>query len=76
MPTDEEYKYALENIEKFRKNGGKINYVISHTAPLSGLEYLRMDHGSEERPLNNFLEYIREILKDECEMQKDYIVSV
>lgn len=68
MPADDEYIYAIENIENYRKKGGKINFVISHTAPLSGLMYLRKDHGSEELPLNNFLEHVREILKDECEM--------
>jgi len=68
MPTDDEYKYAADNIENYRKNGGKIDYVISHTAPLSGLAYLGKDHGYDEYPLNNFLEYVRETLKDECEM--------
>lgn len=65
MPTDEEYKYAADNIEKYRANGGKIDYIISHTAPLSGLAYLRKEHGAEERPLNNFLEYVRETVADE-----------
>ena len=66
MPTDADYKYALENIEKHRNSGGKIDYVISHTAPLSGLEILGKNHGLEEMPLNNFLEYVRELLKGEC----------
>ena len=69
MPTADEYAYADRNIENFRKNGGKINYVISHTAPLSGLVYLRKDHGIDERPLNYYLEYnVRRVLGDECEM--------
>ena len=68
MPTDEEYKYAADNIDTYRENGGKIDYVVSHTAPLSGLAYLGRDHGREELPLNNFLEYVREKLKDECQM--------
>ena len=68
MPTDAEYKYAAENITNYRKDGKKIDYIISHTAPLSGLAYLGRDHGMEEYPLNNFLEYVREVLKDECEM--------
>jgi len=68
MPTDDEYKYAAQNIEDYRKNGGRIDYVLSHTAPLSGLAYLGKDHGYDERPLNNFLEYVREILRNECIM--------
>ena len=68
MPTDAEYKYAAENIEKYRKNGGKIDYILSHTAPLGGLEYIGRDHGVEEKPLNNFLQYVNELLKDEFEM--------
>ncbi len=68
MPTDEEYKYAGQNIENYRKAGNKIDYVISHTAPLSGLAYLGKDHGPKEYPLNNFLEYVRETLGDECQM--------
>ena len=35
---------------------------------MSGLKYLGKNHGLEEFPLNNFLEYVREILKDECKM--------
>lgn len=68
MPSDAEYKYAAENISKYRKNGGKIDYIISHTASLSGLAYLGRDHGAEERPLNNFLEYVRETLDGELNM--------
>lgn len=68
MPTDEEYKYAAENLKKYRANGKKIDYIISHTAPLSGLTYLGKDHGKEEYPLNNFLEYIRETVIDEYTM--------
>lgn len=68
MPTDAEYRHATENLEAYRKKGGKIDYVISHTASLSGLEYLHASHGREEYPLNNFLEYVRELLAEECEM--------
>ena len=68
MPTDAEYQYAAQNLSDYKKAGGIINYVISHTAPLSGLSYLGKDHGYEEYPLNNFLEYVRETLRDECEM--------
>lgn len=68
MPTDAEYKYAAENLDKYRKSGKKIDYILSHTAPLSGLKYLGKDHGQEELPLNNFLEYVREIVADEYTM--------
>jgi len=68
MPTDEEYKYAADNLEKHIKSGKKIDYILSHTAPLSGLAYLGKDHGREEYPLNNFLEYVREQVKDEYTM--------
>lgn len=65
MPTDDEYKYAVENLANFRKDGKKIDYIISHTAPESGLLYLSKRHGIEELPLNNFLEYIGQLLRDE-----------
>ena len=70
MPTDAEYRYAAENIEKYRKAGGRIDYVISHAAPTSALVYLgrMLQHGMEESPLNNFLEYVREMLGEECKM--------
>ena len=68
MPTDEEYKYIAENIARYRKNDKKkIDYIITHTAPLSGLLYLGKDHGQQEYPLNNFLEYVREELAEEYE---------
>lgn len=68
MPDDSEYKYAADNLENYRKSGKKIDYILSHTAPLSGLAYLGKSHGWEEWPLNNFLEYVRETLKDEYTM--------
>lgn len=68
MPEDKEYKYAADNIENFRKSGKKIDYILSHTAPLSGLAYLGKNHGREELPLNNFLEYVRETVADEYTM--------
>jgi len=68
MPTDEEYKYAADKLDLYRKDGNKIDYILSHTAPLSGLAYLGKDHGMEEYPLNNFLEYVRETIKDEYNM--------
>lgn len=68
MPTDGEYKYAVSNIEKYRDSGKKIDYIVSHTAPESGLFYLGKSHGEEEQPLNNFLEYVREELSDEVTM--------
>lgn len=68
MPTDDEYRYAAENLAEYRKSGKRIDYVISHTAPLSGLHFLGKTHGESEKPLNNFLEYVRELLRDECIM--------
>lgn len=68
MPTDEEYKHSRENLERYRADGKKIDYIISHTAPLSGLECLGKNHGQEEYPLNNFLEYIRKTVMDEYTM--------
>jgi len=68
MPTDGEYKYAADTLDSHRKKGKKIDYILSHTAPLSGLAYLGKNHGQEEWPLNNFLEYVRETVKDEYTM--------
>ncbi|MBP3448742.1 MAG: metallophosphoesterase [Clostridia bacterium] len=65
MPTDAEYRHAADNLEAYRTEGKKIDYILSHTAPLSGLRYLKKDHGAEEYPLNNFLEYVQETLGEE-----------
>lgn len=68
MPKNAEFIYAIKQIEAHRKSGKCIDYILSHTAPLSGLAYLGKNHGLEEKPLNNFLEYVRELTMEECIM--------
>ena len=65
MPTYEEYDYARNNLEKYRASGKKIDYIISHTAPLSGLTYLCKNHGIDEVALNDFLEEVRGMVMDD-----------
>ncbi len=57
LPVESEYKTANENLDRVNR---RVDYIITHTAPLSALEYLKKYHGEREYPLNNFLEYIKE----------------
>lgn len=56
MPTDEEMKEAICNLEK---HNNKVDYIITHAAPESTMMIFHPYH-PEEMPLNNFLEWIRE----------------
>lgn len=56
MPTDEEMKEAALNLEKHKF---KVDYIITHTAPEDTMSLFHPNH-LEEKPLNNFLEWVRE----------------
>lgn len=56
MPTDEEMKEAIQNLEKNQYN---VDYIITHTAPEDTMCLFHPNH-PEEKPLNNFLEWVRE----------------
>ncbi len=55
MPTDEEMKEAIENLQKYNN---EVDYIITHTAPEETMYIIHPNH-LEEKPLNNFLEDIR-----------------
>jgi len=59
MPTDEEIKEAVSNLEK---HNNEVDYIITHTAPE---QTMRIFHSIDphEKPLNNFLEWVRENVK-------------
>lgn len=64
MPSEEEYRNAIENLEKC---GNRVDYIITHTAPSETVYYLstlrslgiRTDN-IQEQPLTGFLDEIRE----------------
>lgn len=56
MPTDEEMKEAIHNLEKNQYN---VDYIITHTAPEDTMSIFHPNHPEEKR-LNNFLEWVRE----------------
>lgn len=56
MPTDSEMKETIANLEKV---GNKVDYIITHAAPEEIMCIFHSNH-PEEKPLNNFLEWIRE----------------
>ncbi len=66
MPADAEFAEANTNLDRC---GRKVDYIITHTAPLSTLELQGVhklplkDVGNAEKPLNNFLQYIDESVK-------------
>ena len=57
MTTDADYVEANKNLDLC---GRKVDYIITHTLPYKTLRMHYLDHGEEELPLNNFLEYIAE----------------
>lgn len=59
MPSDEEMSEGIRNLEK---HNFSVNYIITHTAPEETMCILYPMH-EEEKKLNNYLEYIREITK-------------
>lgn len=56
MPTDKEMTEAISNLEKYHY---KVDYVVTHTAPEDTMTLIHPNH-LEEKPLNNFLEWVRE----------------
>lgn len=56
MPKDEEFAEANRNLNKV---GKKVDYIITHTAPESIIG-MKGHKSLEEKPLNNYLEYISE----------------
>lgn len=61
MPKDEEMQEAISNL---KKHGNKIDYIISHAAPEDTMNLFYPYH-PKEKPLNNFLEWIRESVEYE-----------
>lgn len=59
MPTDEEMQEAIYNLEKYNN---EVDYIITHTAPEETMCIFHPDH-PKEKPLNNFLEWVRENVK-------------
>lgn len=56
MPTDDEMKEAVKNLECCQN---KVDYVITHAAPEASMNIFHPYH-PDEKPLNNFWEWIRE----------------
>lgn len=56
MPTDQEMQEAIDNLNR---NHYSVDYIITHTAPEDTMSLFHPFH-DEEKPLNNFLEWIRE----------------
>lgn len=56
MPTDEEMQEAIANLDRYHN---KVDFVITHAAPEDTMSLFYPNH-PEEKPLNNFLEWVRE----------------
>ena len=56
MPTDEEMKEAVDNITNHQF---EVDFILTHTAPEDTMNIFHPEH-SHEKPLNNFLEWVRE----------------
>lgn len=56
MPTEDEMKEAVKNLELCHN---QVDYIITHTAPEDTMSRFHPEH-YEEKPLNNFLEWVRE----------------
>lgn len=59
MPDEVEKNEAIKNLETANWD---VDYIITHTAPEETMAIFHREH-SNEKPLNNFLEYIREKTK-------------
>lgn len=57
MPTDAEMKEAIDNLAK---HDYKVDYIITHAAPEDTMNLFYPNH-QEEKALNNFLEWVREV---------------
>lgn len=56
MPTEDEEREAIKTLEKYDY---QCDYILTHTAPEDTMTICHLHH-DDEKPLNNFLEYIRE----------------
>lgn len=62
MPSQEEYQYAYQNLEK---HDWKVDYILTHTCPSETIAYISTMHlgvkdfAGGERELNLFFDYIR-----------------
>lgn len=56
MPTDEQMKEAINNLAA---HDNKVDYIITHAAPEHTMCIFHPEH-IYEKPLNNFLEWVRE----------------
>lgn len=56
MPSDEEYKEAIENLNK---HNNQVDYIITHTINEKTIWYIGRPH-IKELPFNSFLQYIEE----------------
>jgi len=59
MPTDADFVEANKNLDAHNR---EVDYIITHTAPEETMNIFHPDH-IHEKPLNNFLEYVRESVK-------------
>jgi predicted phosphodiesterase len=58
LPTDSDYENGNKNLESC---GFQVDYILTHTCPLSTVFSLNGRHNSkEELPLQNYLEWVRE----------------
>ncbi len=55
MQTDVEFKKAIDNLGE---KHFQLDYIITHTAPEETMNIFHPFH-EEEKPLNNFLEWVR-----------------
>lgn len=56
MPSNDDFKEAISNLEK---HDYKVDYIITHAAPEDTMNLFFPNH-EDEKPLNNFLEWVRE----------------
>lgn len=68
IPSEDELNFALSNLARFKSAGGKIDAVLSHTAPtflMSALSDLFLGGGAIYDPTTDMLERIFELAKPE-----------
>ncbi len=59
LPTDVQMKEAIENLAE---HNNEVDYIVTHAAPEETMCVFHPDH-IYEKPLNNFLEWVRENVK-------------
>ena len=57
LPQDSEFVEGNKNLERV---GYKVDYIVTHTLPLGAIEMIGKHHGLQEKPLNNYLQYVAE----------------